>query len=256
MHAHESHEIYFFISGKGSFHVEGNIYPLEPGHLLIMRSGETHMLQISPDKPYERITLNFTPKSIESLDPEQKLLQAFCDRPIGRYNLYDHHQIRSGYIHECLKEMMCSAENNYIKRLSIISNLFPILLEINNKFLNIQQKKFTYRHNDSIREIILYINNNIRSDLSLEKLSAYFYISKSYLNRKFKQSTGSTVWEYITIKRLLLSREQILNNQPATRVSQRYGFKDYSSFYRAYKKYFSVSPQEDYKNSQHYLQNH
>ena len=61
MHAHELMEIFFFISGKGSYLVEGTSYPLQPNDILILREAETHTLTISPDEPYERIAIHFSP---------------------------------------------------------------------------------------------------------------------------------------------------------------------------------------------------
>ena len=60
MHAHELMEIFFFISGKGSYLVEGTAYPLQAGDILILREAEAHTLTISSDEPYERIAIHFS----------------------------------------------------------------------------------------------------------------------------------------------------------------------------------------------------
>ena len=68
MHAHERMEVFYFISGRGSYLVEGTAYPLQPGDVLIMRPAETHRLAISPDEPYERISFHFAPALLSGLD--------------------------------------------------------------------------------------------------------------------------------------------------------------------------------------------
>ena len=53
--------------------------------------------------------------------------------------------------------------------------------------------------------LVAYINSNLAGDLSLDALSDRFYLSKSQLGRLFKQATGSSIWEYVLIKRLPVS---------------------------------------------------
>ena len=72
------------------------------------------------------------------------------------------------------------------------------------------------------------------------------FISKSQLNRKFRNVTGSTVWEYITAKRLILAKELLVRGEKPTSVYTKCGFNDYTSFYRAYKTKFLHSPKNDY----------
>lgn len=80
-------------------------------------------------------------------------------------------------------------------------------------------------------------------------ISEKFYISKSQLNRKFKRITGSTVWEYILTKRLIFAKELLQNGEHPTTVYLKSGFKDYCSFFRAYKIKFGVSPKNDLKQN-------
>jgi AraC-like DNA-binding protein len=100
---------------------------------------------------------------------------------------------------------------------------------------------------DNAVKIIKHINDHLFEQLSLKEISEMFYISQSQLNRIFRRATGSPVWEYITIKRLIAARSQIQKGLPAGKVCTICGFKDYSSFYRLYKERFGVSPKQDCK---------
>ena len=79
----------------------------------------------------------------------------------------------------------------------------------------------------------------------LFSISRRFYLSKSQLNRVFSRATGSPVWEYVRIKRLLSARERLLAGESAVNVCTECGFKDYSSFFRAYKARFGQSPSSE-----------
>ena len=98
---------------------------------------------------------------------------------------------------------------------------------------------------DTIRSIILYINQHLTEDLSLDALCKQFGISKSYLNKRFKEIAGTTLWDYVLIKRLTIARQNIHNGLSIQEAYQQSGFSDYSNFYRCYVKRFGVSPKED-----------
>ena len=250
MHAHDMCEIFYFISGNCQYRVEGSYYPLEPGSLMIMRPGETHKLQITENIPYERAAIHFSSEIVRAIDPQGELLRAFMNRPLGQRNLYSRAAVRSSYVHECLEGMETSFTEEYSRRLAILSHLYPLLSEIQTAFLQKHHEIIPNPRRNIARELVEYINLNLNDELSLEALSDHFFISKCQLNRLFKQATGSTIWEYILIKRLFSARQMLRAGKPAIEVCQSCGFHDYSSFYRIYKKHFLVSPQEDRLESQ------
>lgn len=246
--AHNRNEILYFISGRASYLVEGSVYKLVPGSVLIIRSGEMHKIVIEEDLPYERMALHFDADIMNFIDKSGVLSEPFNNRPLGVGNLYSSNDIRIGHIYECLKSIDSSPEDNEMRRIAITSNLFTILYEIKLAFDERGSKKFSNRPVRSLTgEIIAYINANLSSELSLDMLSEKFYISKNHLNRIFKIATGVTVWEYVKLKRLIMARNYILSGSSAITACQSSGFNDYSAFYRAYKEQFGVSPKSNQK---------
>ena len=128
--------------------------------------------------------------------------------------------------------------NEYCRRL-YLTVLVNELYECNPMILKLQPEK------DEFSDIITYLNEHMYEPLSLDSICERFYISKSNLNRKFKLLTGSTVWEYITTKRLLYAKELLQTGIPPTKAFSKCGFNDYTSFFRAYKAKFNVSPKHD-----------
>ena len=98
---------------------------------------------------------------------------------------------------------------------------------------------------DRVGEVIEYINEHLFEEISLDMLSQKFYLSKVHLTRKFKSYVGSTIWEYISTKRLIRAKELLKSGKWPTEVAEICGFNDYSTFYRAYKQKYGVSPKED-----------
>ena len=56
-HSHNMVEVYYFLRGNARFVVEGNVFALERGNILVMASGQTHHLLLEPSVAYERMAL-------------------------------------------------------------------------------------------------------------------------------------------------------------------------------------------------------
>ncbi|MGN0173473.1 MAG: AraC family transcriptional regulator [Acutalibacteraceae bacterium] len=241
MHTHEMYEIYCFLSGNAKYFVEGNIYELKPGDVLIMKKAEAHSLLINHCIPYERIIVNFNNEAILS-ELRSKITDFIDNRPLGQNNRYPASMFKeSNWIYYLNK--ICDCEDIVEKKIY----LTVLLNELCDNYSKIQGKEMV---KDNIIDIINYINRHLTENLSLDVICNRFFVSKTHINRKFKQMTGSTVWEYILTKRLILAKEMLQNGQRPTAVSLQCGFNDYCSFFKAYKNRFNVSPKDDYLKNQ------
>lgn len=238
MHTHENFELYYFFGGNGCFKVEGNPYHLESGDVLIISPKESHYIDIESGTPYTRLAVHFDKKLFEAIDINGKLTAPFLEHEIGHFNRYKNADFETNdymhYIHNLIKP----AED---RRLQIVSNLLPLLNEISIAY---KTKKDDSQNNSLDYQIIRYINYNLFNQITLDSLCKEFYISKPQLCRIFKAATGSTVWDYITVKRLVAARTLIEDGQSPTTAATECGFNDYSAFYRAYKKKYGTSPSE------------
>lgn len=242
MHAHEGNEIYYFISGNGSYVVEGAQYPLYPGMIMIMRAGETHKLQITPDMPYERISMHFPSGIIEEVGGK-RLLQPFEARELGERNMYSSERVDAAFIRDCFHLIeRCAISGT--EHINVLCGLLPVLCELNRAFCD-NSTLSGKASSHTAQSIITYINNHITDQLSLDSLSEQFYLSKTQLARIFRKATGSPVWDYIMVKRLLLARQLIRAGESSAEACRKCGFGDYSCFFRAYKKRYGISPSED-----------
>lgn len=237
MHTHDSYEIYSFLSGTANYYVEGNIYKLKPGDILIIKKAEAHTLLINSDNPYERVVINFYPEALLEENLSESL--SFLDnKPLGKNNRYSSTKFKNNCWQYYL-DKICSSKDIYEQRIY----LTVLLRELKNSYCEINEEN---NKPDNTSNIIEYINSHISEQLSLEKICENFYLSKSQLNRRFKRMTGSTVWEYITTKRLILAKDLLQNGEHPTNAYIKSGFNDYCTFYRAYKAKFSVSPKSDF----------
>ena len=128
----------------------------------------------------------------------------------------------------------------------ILSNagLLQLLVEIGREFRRTehQHPSPVMPQNDRILELLRYIDAHLTEDLDINQLAEEFYISKYYMMRLFRRETGTTIHSYLSRRRLLLARELIDGGMRTTEACYRCGFRSYSSFTRAYGKYFGTTP--------------
>lgn len=242
MHAHEWMEVFYLISGKCSYLVEGSQYELQPGDILIMRSAETHKLILGDEEPYERIAIHFSPALIDNIAPGSRLLKPFLDRPLGQRNLYRSSEEGSDRLQAAFAgfdfEGLGDVKMNLVARLMLFLTVLSASYE--------RQVSQPGGDGSFQSQLVAYVNEHLFEDISLQSIADAFYRSRSQISRVFRQSTGSPLWEYVTIKRLLSAQTMLQRGVSASEACIACGFSDYSSFFRAYRARFGHSPKSDY----------
>lgn len=96
-----------------------------------------------------------------------------------------------------------------------------------------------------IREIILWIEQNLESRLSLDTVADKSGYTKWHFQRLFKNQTGLALGSYIRARRLSCSAVALrLTNDSIMDISLRYRFDSQQTFCRAFKKQFNITPSE------------
>ena len=242
-HYHDFHKVVIFISGKAAYHIEGKAYQLKPWDILLVNRHAIHHPETDPSVPYERFIL-----WIQNDIPWQELLKCFQKANDRSYNLVRLNSALQEKMKDILFELENSAKSDEYGREILTQSLFlQFMVYLNRIFLEKQYifDKKSYTFDSQIASILQYINHNLKEDLSVETLSARYYVSKYHLMRKFKQETGYTLHNYIVNKRLLMARTLISNGMPVTKAAQESGFAEYSTFSRAYRKQFKTNPSEE-----------
>ena len=252
LHAHPFCEVFYFIKGKGYYTVEGRDYPLSPGAVLLMRDGEIHKLHIDEGTPYERMAIHFPLDDILGKStPFSELRALFLDRTPGCDNLFTASDRDSAaFVDSCFSRICREGQSAAEFSLSLSAHLPALLSELYRmgKPAPLSRSPKPRENAELLPQIIDYINRHLTEIESLSELEHRFFFSKSTLNRLFSESTGSTVWEYVVLKRLHTARRLLLDGKSAALAAAASGFGDYSAFYRQYRRAFGESPRRKRKN--------
>ena len=247
-HYHDFNKIIIFIKGNVTYMIEGKAYKLKPWDLLIIGHGQIHKPIIDATEEYERFIIWFDPAMISKHSKEHtNLLMCFelaARREINLMRVSDEPLIK---IKNIVRELIEAEEEPAFGHGILKSALLLQLLIILNR-LFVHEEATTDPQDiffdKNITEVLTYINQHLSEDLSIPVLASKCYLSKYHLMRKFKSYTGYTLHQYILQKRLYLAKSMLSKGETMTNISQKAGFNDYSTFVRAFKKEFGLSPRE------------
>ena len=95
----------------------------------------------------------------------------------------------------------------------------------------------------TVTNVINFINENVESAMTVEELTKKFNVSTSHLSRIFLGNTGTTLVEYIGIRKVEESQHYLrFSEEKISDISDRFYFCNQSYFTRVFKKYTGQTP--------------
>jgi len=249
VHTHDYYEFYFFLGGNTVAEIEGHTYPLRVGDVELIPPGTAHRhrpLKSTAEEPYRRIIFWLSREYAEDLTaqaPAYRYLFDYVERE-HRY-IFHNDTVTFNAIQRRVISLIEETRADRFGRQEKITLCISDLLLYLNRLLYERHHRSASRDNRDVCDMLIdYIENHLDEDLSLDALAGRFFVSKYYLSHLMKDNLGISLHQYITKKRLAACRAAILNHEKITEVCRTYGFKDYSSFFRAFRREYGTSPQE------------
>jgi AraC-like DNA-binding protein len=247
VHIHDLYEIYYFLSGDVTYFIEGQSYTLSKHDLLVINTGELHKPVFNSSGPYERITIHFRPEYISSFQQKDyNLLYCFERRKLGHHNRLDGTEIIANQVDQYFGSIKKYAIDKIRGSDLMIKTYFlQMLMALNQIFSEKRTNPDNAMSYDvKIVEILDYINTHLHEQITLDSLEERFYVSKYHLCHLFRKNTGVTVGEYIAYKRILKAKEMLISGTPVLETCHAVGFRDYSNFYKTFRRLEGISPRE------------
>lgn len=227
---HPYYEILYYISGNALLFTEKFEAKLEEKSLIIIPKECYHKFKICDQKNYTRLFIHFT------LAPKFEALykDIFSDIKIITPNTY------TANIIERILEILSNSVYNELEE-NLINSAFPMLLaELAATPLHSQP--ILRQDGQLITECIKFIDNRFCTKISVLDIAREMGVSPSTLHLCFKEHLGTSVYRYITEKRLIHAHKQISKGKSPTKIYADCGYNDYPTFYKAYKKKFGTNP--------------
>ena len=241
-HIHKCHEFIKVLSGRLLYNVEGTDYILSEGDVIMTKPEELHSFSFPEPCRYERIFFHIYPGMFHNHPQLDDLL---CSRLSGYFNRIPAALAERYGIDDIFKglERCCAApvpETDFLAltyALQLATVVGIILRDEHPDNPPVTLNKTT----NSVRD---YIDKHYNEPISLNDIASAVYMSPSYASRTFKRETGMKIKEYLNMRRVTQAKNLIMEGRKATAIFSGCGFKDYSTFFRAFIKYSGMTPDE------------
>ena len=240
-HFHDFDKIVILLEGNVHYLVENEEYELPPRSLLLVKRHAIHKAVIDRSVPYDRIIVYLDRSFFDHVLPSASLMSYFEQKsaPGQLLLLPDAEQWHA------LSELFHSYESensDMFAAQAMRDTLMMQMLILVGRIHPQGTGAVNGEIDPKIYQVLSYVQNNLNSELTVDSLSAHVFLSRYHFMRLFKAQTGQSVHAYIREKRLLAAARMIREGCTAGEAALSCGFKDYSSFHRAFRTSFGINP--------------
>lgn len=238
---HHEIEILWLLTGEIEVNVDGETFSLEKDDILVINSNCGHA------------TFASVPNSIAMrlyISPDFFSSQGF-DLSSGRFEMNSSHERMNpefSRLRKNLAELQLLTVNSFSNQLSHNTLLFSIAEKMIHFFVMNDKKTKGYtvgQKRNFLDHAIQYIEENFRTELTLEQLAKQCNYSTSYLSKIFKAELGINFYEYLTRCRLQHAiRTLTMTEEKIATIAYENGFSDVKAFNKMFKKHFGMTPSE------------
>lgn len=204
--------VHFVLSGKGTYCVGSEVYPVEAGQAFLIKPGEVTLYRADLQDPWHYVWVAF-----RSEHP------ALSDLP---------YILCSQELRNTFSSIAGPAPHTYGAAVAavwqVIDHLCPAgVLEDRNAYVA------------SAKSIV---HRKYMQDITVSSLAESLGLDRSYFSGLFKRETGQTPQEYLLHYRMEQAKELLALGHPVTVVASSVGYKDVFTFSRSFKQHYGYPP--------------
>lgn len=248
LHSHTFYELLYCTNTCGAEYLVGSErYRLQQGDIVFVPPGVSHR-PLLPDvlsEPYKRYVLWL---SQEFMELYAGLFSYEFAKEQGRS-----HILRTGGTRwESLRELFRTGVQEAERaadgwEAAVTGNTLILLTMIKRATEDRGTGAMQAEAPELLDRLVAYVEENYAASLTINDLAGIFFVSGSTISHLFKKKMGISFYRFVTQRRLIAAKSQIEKGAQLEDVAASVGFQDYSSFYRAFKQEYGISPRQ-YRN--------
>ncbi|MBR5218261.1 MAG: AraC family transcriptional regulator [Clostridia bacterium] len=237
-HLHSQYEINYNISGAKGFMIGGEVYECSKRNLILIPKVQTHKVVVKQNEPYERCIINIDEYVAE-------LISAMCDISsmqwiFGGAAMVDlseeEHDVFMALIHDY------NRLENEKDSLLAFSKLMEMMSFLRRMFEKPHKQRRLENDMISHTDLVLKCVEQRFNRVSVGEIAKELYINEDHMNRVFKEDTGITIKQYLTLRKIAEAKKHLYLGKSVKEACILSGFGNYANFLRTFKNYEGYSP--------------
>ena len=251
LHSHTFFEILYCCSSCGAEYLVGaDRYRLQKGDVIMVPPGISHRPLLPPEMPvpYTRYVLWISPEFLNTLKqqfPEEQM-----------YRQTDIYLLRTAetkweFIGDVFRRGVEEAENRAPGwEAMVLANSTKLLVQLGRAVLERTASPLKAEKPELLDKAMAYLEAHLSEKITLADVAHHCWVSQSTISQTFRNKMGVSFYRCVTQRRLIAAKAMILENMPLENVGRAVGFTDYSTFYRAFKQEYGISPRQYLKKQE------
>lgn len=244
-HYHDYYEITFYLGDLNApYRKENATYMVRKGDIIFCRMFESHIMDCAENEGHMRFCIGIEPRILGNYSKKSANLYEMFSEQNPHYPILHLDMIRLQKYLRLIEEFrgLGNSPGEQVIASSIVHRMLGCLycdmaLEMSHDTAHLQHVRL-------VGSILHYIEENLAETISLRAIAKQYNYSVTYISKLFKNITGSSLVSYIIEKRIGRAKQLMYENIEIMQIAERVGYRNYSNFYKAFKKATGVSPEE------------
>lgn len=243
LQSHDYYELYFLLSGEREFFYENEMFNIGIGAFAVIPPFTMHK---TSGGSYSRVNVNISPGNLTKRERE------YLDG-LSKHGVLSIDEAHRAPIFSLLRDGasvdIIDAQEKQSLQLSFVHTILYLLERGSTTPLSCDASTKGDSRDTHILKIVSYLNKNYSEELSLEKISESFYISKNTLCARFREAMQCSVMQYLAFVRLSRAKELLTTSDKSIEeISELCGYSSANYFSLIFKRSVGMSP-KNYKKT-------